>query len=92
VAPLPKIVNFRAKEIWHIKFFSHFEFEDEQLAKFKQSFPLVVNPLVLNDKNVHLAFGHYFKISCLATLVLFFYHKKSIEVKKNGHKCNKKKQ
>jgi hypothetical protein len=34
----------------------------------------------------------HFGISCLATLVVFFYHKKSITVKKFGHKCNKKKE
>jgi hypothetical protein len=40
--------------------------------------------------DVHIEFGRHFEISRLATLVLFFFHKKSRKVKKNGHKCDKK--
>jgi hypothetical protein len=35
------------------------------------------------DENVHLEFGRHFEISCLATLVLLFYDKKSTKVKKS---------
>jgi hypothetical protein len=42
--------------------------------------------------DVHLEFGRHFEISCLASLVLFFYNKKSVEVKKKfGRKYNLKK-
>jgi hypothetical protein len=33
--------------------------------------------------------GHYFKFSCLATLILLFNHKKSIKIKGNGQKYKK---
>jgi uncharacterized protein YbcC (UPF0753/DUF2309 family) len=32
---------------------------------------------------VHLAFGRHFEFSCLATLILFYYHKMSIRIKTN---------
>jgi hypothetical protein len=42
---------------------------------------------VLERFDVHTLFGRHFKLSCLATLVLFFYHSKSMKLEKIGRKC-----